>query len=149
MRARDLPMPVVSRRTLLCAAPVILVGGCSSATEQLSQRFFAAVKADPMFTWRPGWTTFDNFALMSGGEPFTTDSGAELRRLIGGTPVPTGAIQAAVDVAVTLGWSPDKASILLKTLETKDGPIGARVEISIAGDYSSMLLDYWMWGQKQ
>jgi len=67
--------------------------------------------------------------------------------LIGGAPVPAGAIQAATDVAAALGWSRDSAAILLKKLETKDGAIGARVAITAYSDYSGLLLDYWMWGQ--
>jgi hypothetical protein len=135
---------VVSRRALLCAAPVMLMVGCTSATEQLRQRFFAAVKADPLFTWRPDWTTFDNSGPISYAEPFTTDTGAELDRLIGGTPVPKGAMQAATDVAVALGWSPERTFFLGKTLQTKGGPVRARVQISVAEDYSSMLFAFGM-----
>ena len=126
---------------------MILLGGCTSATEQAHQRFFAAVKADRLFLWHPTWMTFDNSGEVSGDQPISTDVGAELRRLVGGAPVPAGAIQAATDVAVTMGWSRDSGSILLKKLETKDGAIGARVEITILSDYSGLLLDYWMWGQ--
>jgi len=45
---------------MLGVAPLILLGGCTSATEQAHQRFFAAVKADPLFTWLPDWALFDH-----------------------------------------------------------------------------------------
>ena len=62
MRASDLSThPLVSRRAVLGVASLILLGGCTSAAEQAHQRFFAAVKADPLFTWRPDWTTTDLF----------------------------------------------------------------------------------------
>ena len=82
---------------------MILLGGCTSATEQAHQRFFAAVKADPLFTWLPDWAIFDHYGERSGNQPISEDVGAELRRLIGGAPVPAGAIQAATDVAAALG----------------------------------------------
>ena len=45
MRASDLSTrPVVSRRAMLGVAPLILLGGCTSAAEQAHQKFFAAVK---------------------------------------------------------------------------------------------------------
>jgi len=148
MRASDLPAPpLVSRRAVLGVASLILLGGCTSAAEQAHPRFFAAVKNDPLFSWRPEWMTFDTFGEVSGNQPLSTDVGAELRRLVGGGPVPIGAIQAATHVAETMGWSLDSGSILLKKLETKDGTFGARVEITALPDYSALLLDYWMWGQ--
>lgn len=54
MRATDLSTRQgLSRRAMLGVAPLILLGGCTSATEQAHQRFFAAVKADPLYSWRP------------------------------------------------------------------------------------------------
>jgi hypothetical protein len=128
---------------------VLIVGPCefSQIRSSWGDAFFAAVTADPLFTWLPDWAIFDHYGERSGNQPISEDVGAELRRLIGGAPVPAGAIQAATDVAAALGWSRDSAAILLKRLETTDGAIGARVAIIAYSDYSVLLLDYWMWGQ--
>jgi hypothetical protein len=61
---------------MLGVAPLILLSGCTSATEQAHQRFFSAVKADPLFSWRPEWMTYDNFSEQSGNRPFNEERGA-------------------------------------------------------------------------
>ena len=130
MRASDLPTrPLVSRRAVLGVAPLILLGGCPSATEQAHQRFFAAVKADPLFTWRPDWTTTDLFSEQSGNQPFSEGHVTDLTRLIGGSPVPAGAIDAAAAFAISVGWAPEDPTFFRKNLKTKSEVTGCRLQI--------------------
>jgi hypothetical protein len=113
--------PPLSRRAIFCVVPVILLGGCASVTERAHQRFFAAVKADPLFSWKPDWAISDNFAERSGDQPFREDTGADVTRIVVGRLVPTDAIDAAEAFAVSVGWSLKSPQILGKNLTPKNG----------------------------
>jgi hypothetical protein len=146
MRGNDLPTRlVVSRRALLGAPPAILLSGCTSATEQANKRFFAAVEVDPLFSWRPDWATFDNFGEHSALGATFEDEVTDVRRLIGGNPVPPGGTDAASAFAVSVGWSPETTSFFRKNFETKSGPAGCRLQISSTNDMSSLFLWFVSW----
>jgi len=146
MRASDLSThPLVSRRAVLGVASLILLGGCTSAAEQAHQKFFAAVKADPLFTWRPDWTTTDELSERSGNQLFTDDDGADLTRLLGGSPVPTGATDAAAAFAISVGWDPEDPTFFRKNLKTKKDIAGCRLQIFTYDDMTGLFLKFVSW----
>jgi hypothetical protein len=124
---------------------VILLGGCASATEQAHQRFFAAVKADPLFTWRPDWVTSDKYAERSGDQPFSEETGASLTRLLVGSPLPAGAADAAGAFATEQGWSPDIPQYFRKNLTTWRGVSGCRLLIGHDDSMTSLTLEFVSW----
>lgn len=136
---------MVTRRAVLGVAPLILLGGCASATELAHQRFFAAVKADPLFSWRPDWVTSDKYAERSGDQPFREDVGADLTRLLVGDPVPASAAEDVGVFAVTAGWVPDIPQYFRKNLTTWRGVSGCRLLIAPNGSMTSLTLQFVSW----
>jgi len=130
---------------MLGVAPSILLGGCTSATEQAHQRFFVAVKADPLFSWRPDWTTTDKFSERSGNRPFDEGHVTDLTRLIGGSPVPAGATDAAAAFAISVGWAPEDPTFFRKNLKTKSEVTGCRLQIYVNDDRTGLTLRFVSW----
>ena len=130
-----------SRRPLLRLVPVLVFAGCTaSPSERAHQRFFAAVKADPLFTWRPAWLSYDDLSERSGNQGISTDGGAELTRTIGGTPVPTTGLASAREAALAAGWSESGKQVFTKSLLDSEGSLGAWASISTREDMSAVLL---------
>ena len=65
---------------------------------------------------------------MPAWSPISEDVGAELRRLIGGAPVPAGAIQAATDVAAALGPGISRRVLALSALGVLAGGCASPTE---------------------
>ena len=132
-----------SRRDILLLLPLIALSGCTSGSDQARQQFYAAVKADPMFTWRQEWVTTDLFTEKAGGyQPFNENNDVELVRLLGGAPVPSGAADAAGQFAIASGWAAEEPQFFRRNFSTSSGVQGARLQIFVPSDYSSLELSF-------
>jgi hypothetical protein len=123
----------------------MLLGGCASDTEQAHQRFFVAVKADPLFSWHPDWAITDKYAERSGDQPFNEETGAILTRLLAASPVPTTAVDIAAQAAISAGWLPDIPQYYRKNLSYKGKTSGARLLIAVSDDHTSLTLEFVSW----
>jgi hypothetical protein len=133
----------VARRALLGSLSIVLLGGCAdSPTERAHQRFFATVKKDPVFTWRPGWMTFDQESQISGNQPLTTDVGAELTRTIGGSPVPPTGVHDAIAFAIDAGWVEERPQVLKKDMRDQDVVASSMLVISARDDMSAVIMKF-------
>lgn len=135
----------VTRRSALSVVPLILISGCTSTTGQAYQRFFAAVKKDGMFLWKPNWLTSDASDVESGDKPFREDTGARLTRIIGGQPVPSTALNEGSQIAIAGGWVADSPQFFRRNLQGSEGPIGARLNIYVSSDQIAFGLVFERW----
>jgi hypothetical protein len=91
------------------------------------------------------WAIFDHCGERSGDQPFSEDDGADVTRLLGGSPVPSGATEAAAAFAISVGWAPEDPTFFRKNLKTKSDVAGCRLQTFTYDDMTGLFLKFVSW----
>lgn len=126
---------------LALSALGLLVGGCTSATEQEAQRFLSAVHADPLYSWRPGWVTKEATSESTAGLGVAAETRTEVSRALNGGGMPSDAIGIATSYVYSVGWMQASSGLINKYVVTDGVEVRLTVRIYLYGA-TQLIIDF-------